>query len=450
LFALLLFNAMLGMLLAAVLLRAGWQRRENHLLATTALVDAGHAALTAALVARGFEITDRLPMQICLVSRILVVYPMFEFLCVFPAGRRPPRRVRAAGIGATALTVGAALHPATAPMIDHWLGRLLFFVPVFIASVRVVRDNLRRLRSDAAARGARQVLLGLVFIAGAELVIYTVVRPLFPNAFPVARIADLVLTVLGYAAIAHAVLKYHLFRVSGVIAEAVLYGTLSLSCLTLVVLAAEFVAHHVVQPVTRSLAFAAVVLLPTAAWVLIERYAPVLETALLGPFDPRRQLRKTVLERVLHQSVNLADASALCELTRSALASLAGGSAVLYLPKEGGEVGWRTRISGPVLPQPLVQLLAREAAVHPRSLEYVRRKRYGARSRSTAARWTRTRWIPPGPWPITWVRSSRTTMLTSEHSSSRASWTPRAAWRPWARWPLPSRTTSGPRSPASR
>jgi signal transduction histidine kinase len=125
-------------------------------------------------------------------------------------------------------------------------------------------------------------------------------------------------------------LRHRLFRVRGVIAEVMLYGTVAVAILAPTVMALEFVSARVEEPVTRYFCMAGIVLIPLLAWVLTDRFAPILESAVLCPLDPRRGQIKELLGRVLHASVSVIDAQRVCELTLDALGSLCEGRAIFY------------------------------------------------------------------------------------------------------------------------
>ncbi len=367
--ALFLFRAPLGVLAAAVILRAGLRQRENQLCAIAALFDAARDAAVGLLLARGYAIDSETVLRTCLLGRMLVVYPVLEFTYVFPSGRRPPRWLRLLVLGSTAIGSLSVFSPAAWAYWQRGLVIAAFFLPFFLAMLHGLRLNLQQSDSGEAARGLRTIM-GVVLIRFAlELGTQVVVRRSFPQLYAPALAVDVVVTMLSYVLIAYAVLRYRLFRVRRAVAEGVLFGTIALSCLAFIVLGGELAAG-IEQPVLRACAFVALALIPLVAWLQVEHYAPHLETFLLCPFDARRRQLKTVLERVLHESVDMVDPAALCEMTRDAIVSLSRGKVALWSMGPEGAGGVQVEASA-TLPGELAAYLraSLKPTLHRQALE---------------------------------------------------------------------------------
>jgi signal transduction histidine kinase len=381
--ALFLLSPLLGVLIAAMLLRAGRQR-ENRMSALAALLDAGRDLGLGLLLARGLAIDDPLTLQVCVLGRTLVAYPSLEFAYAFPSGRRPPLVARTVAFTAMVICALISLHPKGSLWVQHPLVMSAYFLPFVFGIMRGLSLNLKHSYSAEAAQGVRMVLVVLLARFAVELFTHIVVGNLWPELFPTAISCTAVLGMLAYVLIAYAVLRYRLFNVRRVAAEGALFGTLAVSCLAFVVGGAELVITHAQQPIARGVLFAALGMLPLGAWLLAERYAPSFAEILLSPFDARQRLLKTVLERVLHVSVKMVEPAALRELTRSAIAELCRGTAVLWtleVPDEDEADPGRT--STPRLPELLAKYLDDSGAsvLHQLALEELTPEQVAAFSR---------------------------------------------------------------------
>jgi len=361
--ALLLCKALLEVLFAAVVLRADPRRRENQMISATALLDAARIAPQSWLLSRGLSLTSPETMLVDLVGRIVLVLPILEFAYAYPIGRTPPRAMRGVVAVATILAIVCALHPLTRPWTDKWYLQHLFFTPPFIALLMAVRRNLALIRADESARGAGLVLIVLSFIYGQMVITFGVVRPLLPQAFQAALVVSESLSVMCYVVVVHTMLRYRLFRVRGVTADALLYGMLAVLWLIMIAAAGQYVIGHVQVEWLRGVCFAAISFVPLGSWLVAERIAPRLEQILLGSLDPRRRVLKAVLERVLHDSVPLVDAVAVTELTRKAIGSLCNGTVAVWAVASDLREDVRSRIAALELPVLLAEYLQSGSAV---------------------------------------------------------------------------------------
>jgi signal transduction histidine kinase len=331
--AILLLNAFLGVLLAAIVIRAAYRRRANQLFALACTLDVAVTGTMGISVALGGSVASPALIHACNVGRVAIVHPILELAYAFPVERSPPRAVRVVGLVASAMALFLAVYPPTVQWFATW-SCLVFFLPYFIATIAVVLGSVRIMQRSGDAAGALAILGALSFRWSAELLTYMVVRPFFPAAFPAAFTFDATAAVLvGYVVIAYAVLRYRFFRVRGLVAEGVLYGSLALSALALVGAGVDLAVAQVKSPAGLRFAVGAVSLVPLAAWLLLRRYGPNFEDAILARFDPRRAARKSTLERVLRETSTLVDPGAMIRSTCDALASLSGGR-VAFLARD--------------------------------------------------------------------------------------------------------------------
>jgi len=103
----LLFGAsLLGLLLAVVLMRADPRRRENQLLTLAVLIDVVRASISGTLDAHGADINGAMRVEVCLLGRILLIYPLLEFAYASPLGTHDREvRVDSAEGGGSTFTI---------------------------------------------------------------------------------------------------------------------------------------------------------------------------------------------------------------------------------------------------------------------------------------------------------------------------------------------------------
>ena len=196
-----LINALLGFVMCAVVWRAAPQRRENRLLVLAGVIDSATITASGVVLLAGHPLGDPLLFLVCVVGRILICYPALALTYQFPFGERPPRPVRIAGMTATAL----ALLLSLAPQTRGWFGQIapvVFFLPLFGATVFVLVRNVVRLRGKGDAVGPLVVLWAVVVRWAIELGVYGFCRHFFPAAFEAAVAADgTVMVLASYVAI---------------------------------------------------------------------------------------------------------------------------------------------------------------------------------------------------------------------------------------------------------
>ena len=367
--ALMLFNAPLGLLLAAVLLRAAG-RRENRLLAAAVLLDAAGDALLGVLLAQGQDPAVGLPMTVCFVTRILVMYPLLGFAYAFRTGDRLSFAARSVALVIVGGAAAAALYPTTAPWANQWQLKLIFFIPFIVVIVRSANRQAPARERDTET-GARMLTGALLARFGAEIATNLFVRPMLPELLPTALLLNVIVSMLSYAVLVYAVLRYRLLRVGGAVVQALLYTSMMLLCLGASVSAAELIASHVHDAVARSALFALVALVLLVGWTLVQRNSAALETLMLFSFDSRRRQLNAVLERTLHESLPLVDAAAVYELTSRAISSLCNGEVVLWNVESASGVAHTAPLLGPTVPRALAEHLLHtpESGIHRRALE---------------------------------------------------------------------------------
>jgi signal transduction histidine kinase len=323
--AALLFNGVLGTLVAFVVLRADARRRENQLLALACLLDDILLVGVAWLVASGAGISSPPVVHFVVVCRVLVVHPLLEFAYAFPSRRAPPGWMRWLGLSATLAAIGVALTPATAAWFDVYSAHV-FFIPYFLMTLVVLIGNLRRLEQTRDASGVRLIIAVMLMRWIAELSTQLLVRPLWPSLYPGLLAFDLTAAAFVMkVATTYALLRHGFFRVRGLIAEAVLCHLLGLAAFWLLLSGIEVVLAGISQPFLQRIALACLACLPLLGWQSIRRARPQLEAALLYPLDPLRSVQRSLLERVVQQTATLVEPAPICALTHEALAELSGG-----------------------------------------------------------------------------------------------------------------------------
>lgn len=330
--AFLFFNALLGGVMAAVVLRASPERRENRWLAVVGGIDAACVATTGALVMAGHRLGDDTNASACIVGRILVCYPVLAFTTVFPFGERVARPLRAALLSATAATLLLAVLPAAAAAVRAY-ATWIFFLPFFALTVAALLRNVRRMRgADADTRGVLVILWAVVGRFALEFVTWGLVRWLAPRHFEtVLAFDDTVAVLASYLSIAYAILRHQLFRVRGVLADVTLYGGGALLVIGVVRASVQLALEHIQRPELLRLALVAITAVPLLVVAAARRWRPRLDQRLLWPLDPRRAVRQGTLEQVVHAAAGLVDAGPLVALTREALVGIAGGGTVRFV-----------------------------------------------------------------------------------------------------------------------
>lgn len=323
----LLFNAYLGVVLAATLLRADGRRRENVALAVAALLDAGATGGMGALVSFGFGITSPSCAHFCTVGRILIGHPTLEFTYAFASPKGMPTKARAVSVAATLASLGLALAPSTWRWFDQW-GPQAFFLPYFVATLSVLLPKALAMHR-AGERGGALILAALGFRWSVEMAAYLVVRPYVPRAFPALFAFDATFAVsLSYAVVAYALLRHRSIRVRGLVAEASLYGVLGLSVAAAVAVLVDGILARIHAPMALQSALTSLALAPLAAFLALQRYGGGLE-AVLRSVDPKRGETQLALENTLEATALLVDVGAVWAITRDAIESLVSGRAKL-------------------------------------------------------------------------------------------------------------------------
>jgi len=361
----LIFNAVVGAALAAVVLRAAPARAENRWLAAVGGIDAALMAVLGATVAAGHPMDDELSRFLCTIGRILICYPALRFAYVFPFSDRPPRGLRWALLASSAAGLALLLYPGHLWFRPACL--IGFFQLVFLLTVAPLVRNMRRLPGSASgAAGVRTILGAVIARFVLEHLVWNVIRPLGRHStFEVALLLDNTIVVLAsYVVIAYAILRHQLFRVRGVLADLALYGGSAVLVLGLVGLLVEVVLDHVAAPAPLRLALVGVSAVPLLAVFVLRQMAPRLETHLLWSIDPRRAERHRTLEGVLSRSAAMVDPAALLGLAREALIAITGGGGARFLIGPAlAEVGAPSGGDGR-LPPSLAAALANSSAHH--------------------------------------------------------------------------------------
>lgn len=359
------FNALVGAVLVAVVLRAAPGRAENRWLATVGAIDAALMAVLGVTVAAGHGMNDDLSRFFCTFGRILICYPAFRFAYVFPFNDRPPRGLRWALIASSAADLGVLLYPG-----QLWFRRaalITFFQVVFVLTVLPLVRSMRRLRgSTSGAAGVRLILGAVIARFVLEHVVWNVILPLArPPIFEAAFLLDNTVAVLAsYVVIAYAILRHQLFRVRGVLADVALYGGCAVLVLGLVGLLVGFVLAHVKAPAPLRLTLVGVSAVPLLAVLMLRQMVPRIEALLLWSIDPRRGIRHRTLEGVLSRSAAMVDPIALLDLARQALVAITGGGGARFLAGPAlGESGVSSAGDGR-LPAGLAAALASSSAHH--------------------------------------------------------------------------------------
>ena len=309
---------------SALVLRADVKSRDSRLFAAMGIVDGAISLGRAALLLEGHHIADLDCEHFAGAGSFLLAYLGMEFAYSFPFNRRPPALLRAVLALATAVSLVLFTLPATFP----WFGRAAsytYFLPSWGVMSYYLAQNYRRTTGDRA--GIALVIVALTFRWLTGIATYLVAWRISFRVYAGAVLFEATGAVLvGFLLLAYAVLRNHLFRVRGIVADVMLYATFALAILVATGAAVEASLGGLHGGALRA-ALIASALLPVAILALAGRLRAPIEDAL----DPRRALRKGILERVLRSHEGAPEPEAQVKVAETALGEITLGGKVRFL-----------------------------------------------------------------------------------------------------------------------
>lgn len=342
--ALITLLGVLGVALSIIIVRADPRRWDNRIFAAMCLVDATTATIRAAHLFDTGSLLDTPLLRTCLFSSIITAYLTVEFAYSYPFSRQLPARPRAAVLGVTILAIILSLHPRTAA----WFGvnsTLVYFLPYCLITLHLLARNLRELSGRTASlragelaspapadhptgRDVSGIPIVMLSLAGrwlSAMFTYAIAKRVGPELFSAAIHFDATAAIfLSYALFAYALLRYHLFRVRGALAEAIVYGGAVAGGIAILGLAVDL-ALATRGPMVQRAALVAIALLPSGLIAIGRWLLPKLEERILFPIDPRRALARGVLEGLVHRTSGKLAPEELLGATLAAASEVTGG-----------------------------------------------------------------------------------------------------------------------------
>lgn len=328
---LLLLLALLGYAVAALVLRADPKRWDNRIFAAMCFVDATNEAIRGTMMLDGRPLLEPSVLLCCFVGNIIVAHLAIEFAYSFPFNRRLPFTIGLPLMFGTFSSVLLAVHPLTQVRWGE-IATYVYFLPYFLITLYFLFANFRRISEKRERTGIPLVMLAVAFRWATGMSTYLIARRVSPEAFRVMLHVDATIAVLFcYSLTGYALLRYHLFRVRGVLAEVVLYAGFVVGLIAGVAFGVEVALRSAIAPVLLRAVLIAIALIPFGLYGLFSWMQPRIERALLGPIDPRRELAKCVLERVVDSAPGV-DLPKMIALTEAAISEVTGQGRVRFLP----------------------------------------------------------------------------------------------------------------------
>ncbi|MCC7537655.1 MAG: hypothetical protein IT379_15640 [Deltaproteobacteria bacterium] len=329
--------AVLLVLLAAfavamfVMLARSERSGDGRTFAWMVVTDGAVAAVTAAFLVRGGQLDERGPMLVGLAGAVVLAHLTLELAWSFPLDRPRPAWLRWPSIVLSIVAFVICVHPTTTGLCLPFVTPL-YFVPYFVTTVALMVRNARAVRGTPAAGGVWLVIGALTFRWVVGIGVYLVAqrfgREVFVAGLHFERSGAML---LGWLLFGYAILRFRLFRIRGVLVELVVYAGLAVSVLGLVVLGIELVLDRVRDPVATRALLGGLALVPTAAVLAGRRLLPALEERVLGPLDPRREVGRGLLARVVAEVEAAKDPIDVLVLARDAVGEMTcGGSARFF------------------------------------------------------------------------------------------------------------------------
>jgi signal transduction histidine kinase len=315
----------LGVAFALLIYRADPKRWDNVSFATLGLLDAAMALYRGIAAAGGADIADRSVMVPCAVLSPMLAWWSIEFACSFPFSRPMRWRWRAPlmTLTATAMTL-MALAPS-----HGWMYPVVqfgFFIPAMLLMVALSWRNLRRHTGDRF--GVRLVVFAIILRWVTANICYTIYPFVDPDDWStVLWLESTVVVLVAFILISFANIRSNLFTMRSAMGELAIETAFVISGLMLTASAVDAALRlgeywpRVERPMLMLAA-----LVPLGVYGLAERLRPRLEASV----DPRRALRREVIDRVLGPDRDDADPEPLIADAIAALREVSDGGLVSF------------------------------------------------------------------------------------------------------------------------
>lgn len=285
----------LGVAFATLILRADPKRWDNRAFAVLGYLDAAMALFRGVAASSGADISDRTVMVPCAGMAPLLAWASIEFAYSFPFSRRLSWAWRVPLLVAT-----TAAMVLVWTLIDNEIAMLVvnfaFFVPASVIMLALLVRNLLRVDGERRA-GVRLVALALALRWIAANVLYSLHPFVAHDTWALLLWIDSTVVVMAsFMLIGSANVRSNLFTMRSAMGELALESAFVVAGLVLTAAAVDSALKlaDVWPKVERPLLMVAT-LVPLAVFMIAARVRPRLEAG----FDPRRALRREVLDRVL-------------------------------------------------------------------------------------------------------------------------------------------------------
>jgi len=309
-----------GIGFAAVVYRADPTRHDNRLFAVVGAIDAVTAFARALLVWQGHQLSDLIVTRVNTVLQALIAAVIIAFAWSFPFSRKLPRWAVVLDVVALFTVVPFVVADAA---IGRWVSVTYFLPTMFVTIWLLVRQYRRVTGADVVA--VRMVMIALILRWLAAHFCYEIAYSFGPKVFEAALTCEATAAVLAsQVLIGYAVLFGHLFRVRGFLAEVLVVGSFALAVIAATAAAIEAALAWSPSPFTLRLSLFAAALIPLHMFAIGRHFRARLESALLGPLDPRRAARENCMEQYMRRAER-ADPAGLIAASRDTIAAITVG-----------------------------------------------------------------------------------------------------------------------------
>jgi len=320
----------LGAAFALLIYRADPRRWDNVSFAMLVLLDSTMALFRGIAAAGGADIADRTVMVPCAALSPTLAWWSIEFAYSFPFARPMPWRWRAPLVAVTAAAMTAMVLGRGENNTIYSFVEFGFFVPAMFVMVALSWRNLRRVTGDRS--GVRLVVLAILLRWITANISYSI-YPLVDHATwaSVLWFESTIVVLLAFVLISFANIRSNLFTMRSAMGELALESAFVLSGLMLTAAAVDAALRlgESWPRVERPLLMVGS-LVPLAVYGLAQRLRPRLEASV----DPRRALRREVIDRVLRRDRDDADPEPLVADALAALREVSNGGDVTFVRGE--------------------------------------------------------------------------------------------------------------------
>ena len=320
----------LGVAFALLILRADPRRWVNRSFATLAFLDALMALFRGITAASGADIADRTVMVPCAALSPLLAWWSIEFAYSFPHNRKMPWRWRIPLVLATAAVVATIIVFKGKTSAAFGAVNFGFFIPAMFVMVGLAWRNLRRHTGDRF--GVRLVMIAILLrwiTANVLYSLYPVIDEEVWKSF--LWVESTIVVLIAFVMISFANIRSNLFTMRSAMGELAIESAFVLSGLILTAAAVDGALRLGESwPRVERPALMLATLVPLFVYGLAERLRPRLEASV----DPRRALRREVLDRVLRPGEETGDPDALVATAVTALREISDGGAARFVRGE--------------------------------------------------------------------------------------------------------------------